>query len=119
MNIEEFCAYCLAKPHVEDTFPFGPDTLVFKVMGKMFALTGLENEVFSVTLKCDPEEAIALREAYEEVRPGYHTNKQHWNTVRFEGSLSDEQLCKMIDDSYHLVVASLPKKLRDLFQSNT
>ena len=112
MNIEAFREYCLSKKGVEETFPFGEDTLVFKVMGKMFALTGLDSPVFTVNLKCDPDKAIELRELYPEIQPGYHMNKQHWNTVSFEGDLERRLLWELTDHSYELVVASLPKKLR-------
>jgi len=108
MNIESLREYCLSKPGVTETLPFGPDTLVFKVMDKMFLLTGLDNpESFNV--KCDPERAVQLREEYSEVLPGYHMNKTHWNTVLIKGRLTEAQLKGMIDDSYELVVASLPK----------
>ncbi len=114
MNIESLRNYCLEKSHVQETFPFGEDTLVFKVMGKIFLLTGLDQpDRFNV--KCDPERAIALREEYEEVQPGYHMNKTHWNTVLMNGRLSDLQLGEMIDHSYNLVVKSLPKNKQILF----
>src|SRR4051812_11655256 len=109
MNIEEFREYCLSKPGVTEELPFGDNTLVFKVLGKIFALTSLTSEVFSVNLKCDPEKAIQLREAYANVKPGYHMNKQHWNTVHVNGSISRGELCEWINDSYSLVVAKLPK----------
>ncbi len=110
MNIEEFRTYCLSKKQVTETFPFDEVTLVFKVAEKMFALTGLESEEFTVNLKCDPERAIELREEYEEVQPGYHMSKKHWNTVSFEGMLSDTFLKELIDHSYTLVVESFSKK---------
>jgi predicted DNA-binding protein (MmcQ/YjbR family) len=113
MNIETLRDYCLSKRHVEETFPFGEETLVFKVMDKIFLLAGLEQpDRFNV--KCDPEHAILLREQYEEVQPGYHMNKKHWNTVLIEGRLSESQLQEMIDHSYDLVVRSLPKNKRAL-----
>ncbi len=112
MNIEMFREYCLSKKGVEETFPFDEETLVFKVMGKMFAITGLEHEVFTVTLKCDPDRAIELREEYPEITPGYHSNKKHWNSVFFEGDLDDAFLCELIDHSYNLVIKGLPKKLQ-------
>ena len=115
MNIEEFREYCLSKPGVEETLPFGPDTLVFKVLGKMFALTGLDSEEFTMNLKCDPVWAQELREQYPEIQPGYHMNKQHWNTVHCEGSLDDDLLRELIDHSYELVWRSLPKKVREGF----
>lgn len=114
MNIEEFHAYCMAKKGVEETFPFDETTLVFKVMGKMFALTGLDNEEFEVNLKCDPEYAIELREEYDDIRAGWHMSKKHWNTVKFENGLNFDLLCKLIDHSYDLVVQKLKKADREL-----
>jgi predicted DNA-binding protein (MmcQ/YjbR family) len=111
MNVEGFREYCLAKKGVTETFPFGEDTLVYKVMGKMFALTGLD-ETFRMNLKCDPEMAIDLRERYPCVIPGYHMNKKHWNTIMVDGSVQDDTLMEWIDHSYNLVVASLSQKLR-------
>jgi predicted DNA-binding protein (MmcQ/YjbR family) len=109
MNIEEFREYCLSKPGVTEELPFGNSTLVFKVLGKVFALTSLSSEVFSVNLKCDPEKAIQLRETYDSVKPGYHMNKQHWNTVHVNSSISRGEFCNWINDSYNLVVAKLTK----------
>ncbi len=112
MNIEEYRDYCLSKPGVTEELPFGPETLVFKVMGKVFALTGLD--LFkSVNLKCDPDRAIQLRESYEGIKPGYHMNKRHWNTIETDGSVPDKLLYELIDHSYGLVVSSLPKKIKD------
>lgn len=108
MDIEIIREYCLAKPGVTEGFPFGEDTLVFKVMDKMFLLISL-NESDSFNVKCDPERAVLLREEFEEVQPGYHMNKTHWNTVFVKGRLNDRQLTEMIDHSYELVVKSLPK----------
>ena len=117
MNIEEFRQYCLSKKGVTEEFPFGPDTLVFKVMGKMFALTNLDGD-FSINLKCDPDLAIELREQYPAVLPGYHMNKKHWNTVVLDGSLSKRLIMDMIDHSYDLVFRSLSGKLQlDLEQN--
>ena len=112
MNIEEFREYCIRKPMVTEEFPFDETTLVFKVAGKMFALTDLEED-FKVNLKCDPELAVELRERYPCVLPGYHMNKKHWNTVVVDGSVSDEVLREWIDNSYDLIVAGLPKKIRE------
>jgi predicted DNA-binding protein (MmcQ/YjbR family) len=117
MNIEEFHAYCLAKKGVEETFPFDEVTLVFKVMGKMFALTGLDNETFEVNLKCDPEYANELREEYGDIRTGWHMSKKHWNTVKFEGELDDKFLCELVDHSYDLVVKGLKKADRDMLNN--
>ncbi len=115
MNIEEFRDYCLSKKAVTEGFPFDETTLVFKVMGKMFALTDVEGE-FKLNLKCDPEKAISLREKYpDHLLPGYHMNKKHWNTIIVDGSIPDKLLYEWIDESYDLIVASLPKvKQREL-----
>jgi predicted DNA-binding protein (MmcQ/YjbR family) len=112
MNIEEFREYCLTKKSVTESFPFDETTLVFKVANKMFALTDTHDD-FSINLKCDPEKAIELRERYPAVIPGYHMNKRLWNTVRVDGSISDDILYQWIDDSYDLIVESLPKKKRE------
>ena len=111
MNIEELRDYCILKPGATEGFPFGEDTLVFKVGGKMFLLAGLTNGD-SFNAKCDPELAVELRERYVEVQPGYHMNKKLWNTVQMNGSLTRKQLCDMIDHSYDLVYKSLPKKIQ-------
>lgn len=111
MNIEEFREYCMVKPGVTEEFPFDENTLVFKVMGKMFALTNLEGE-WSLNLKCDPEKAIELREQYPAIKPGYHMSKIHWNTVYMDGSLNQKLILELIDHSYQLVVEKLPPKLR-------
>ena len=102
MDIEFFRNHCLAKIAVTEEFPFDHETLVFKVAGKMFALTDLDS-FESINLKCDPDKAINLREQYDAILPGYHMNKKHWNTVIVDGRLSKKQLCKMLDDSYKLV----------------
>ena len=113
MNVEQYRAYCLSKKGVTEHFPFDEVTLVFKVMDKMFALCGLERIPFGVNLKCDPEWAIELREEYDgSIIPGFHMNKKHWNTVEPNGNLSDEFFKELIDHSYDLVVAGLPKKLK-------
>jgi len=111
LNIEELRDYCLLKSQVTEGFPFGGDTLVFKVAGKLFLLIGLE-EGNRFNVKCDPELAIELRERHLEVKPGYHMNKVHWNTVYMDGSLTHKQICDMIDHSYQQVIKSLPKKLQ-------
>jgi predicted DNA-binding protein (MmcQ/YjbR family) len=109
MDLTQFREYCLSKPGATEGTPFGPDVLVFKVGGKMFALAALNEVPTTVNLKCDPDLALDLRDRYEQVRPGYHMNKKHWNTVEIEGSIPDAELRKMIDHSYDLVVESLPK----------
>ena len=106
MNIEELREYCLKKPGVTESFPFDKNTLVFKVMNKMFALTNL-NMDFSINLKCEPEKAVGIREVYPAVGPGYHMNKKHWNTIMIDGSIEDGIIYSWVDDSYELVVASL------------
>ena len=108
MNLEKFRSYCLGKKGVTEEFPFGEDTLVYKVLGKMFALTNID-DFSSVNLKCDPELAVELRERYEAVQPGYHMNKTHWNTVLIDGSIPDQELRKWIDNSYDLVASKLTK----------
>ena len=113
MNIETLRTYCIKKKGVTEEFPFGPDTLVFKVMGKVFLLTSLDTEGFQFNVKCDPDKAVDLRDRYDAVQPGYHMNKKHWNTVIVDGSISTQLLKEMIDHSYELVVQSLPKKIKD------
>ncbi|WP_372950493.1 MmcQ/YjbR family DNA-binding protein [Mariniphaga sp.] len=115
MNIEELREYCMAKKGVTESFPFDESTLVFKVAGKMFCLTDLVDD-FAVALKNDPEKNIELREHFPAVRPGYHMNKQHWNTVQIDGSISDKMLKQLIDESYWLIVAKLPKKVKEEFK---
>jgi predicted DNA-binding protein (MmcQ/YjbR family) len=115
MNLEDFRTYCLNLKGTSEGFPFDGNTLVFKVQGKMFALTDVE-QFGSVNLKCDPERAIELREEYADIQPGYHMSKKHWNTVQVNGDVDGALLYELIDHSYQLVVASLPKKLRDELQ---
>jgi predicted DNA-binding protein (MmcQ/YjbR family) len=112
MDLETFRAYCLNKRHVTEGTPFGEEVLVFKVGGKMFALTALDELPATVNLKCDPDLALELRDRYEQVRPGYHMNKKHWNTVEIELGVPDAELRKMIDHSYELVVAKLPRAVK-------
>lgn len=112
MDIEVYREYCLAKPGVTEELPFGPDTLVFKVMGKLFALSGVE-EFKSINLKCEPERATELRDRFPAVQPGYHMNKKHWNTVLMDGTLPHKMVLELIDHSYDLVVKGLPKKDRE------
>lgn len=116
MNVENFRNYCISKPFVSEGFPFDESTLVFKVDGKMFALSDID--VFQgINLKCDPERAIDLRERYAGISPGYHMNKQHWNTVRVDMDVEDGLIYELIDHSYDLVFASLTKKRRDELQA--
>lgn len=111
MHIEEYRDYCLSFPCTTEEFPFDERTLVFKVAGKMFALTDVE-DFSGINLKCDPEKAILLREQFPEVKAGYHMSKKHWNTVEVNGGLEDDLIRDWIKDSYDLVVNSLTKKLR-------
>lgn len=112
MHIEDLRSFCLSLKGVEETLPFGPDTLVYKVMGKMFCLVGMEHVPLSCNVKCDPDKAVRLREEYSGVRPGYHMSKLHWNTLEFDGSFTDAQAREWVMDSYGLVVSGLPRKLK-------
>jgi predicted DNA-binding protein (MmcQ/YjbR family) len=111
MNLDELRKYCLRKKYVSETFPFDEDTLVFKVVSKMFCLTNI-SDASTVNLKCDPELASELRDRYDGITPGYHMNKTHWNTVALDGSVPHKEILEMIDHSYNLVYQSLPKKIR-------
>ena len=110
MDAEQFREYCLAKPRVTEGTPFGEDTLVFKVEGKMFALLSLDDVPPRANLKCDPDRALELRDRYEQVLPGYHMNKKHWNTVVLEGAISNATIVEMIDHSYDLVQSKAKKR---------
>ena len=112
MDHEVLRDYCLQKKGVTEEFPFDSDTLVYKVMGKIFLLTSLQERPVTMNLKCDPELAVELREKYPAIIPGYHMNKKHWNSVQDDGSIPQKELYKMIDHSYELVAAALPKKIR-------
>ena len=112
MNFEAMTAYCQAKPGATASYPFDEETLVFKVYGRMFALTNV-NRPASVTLKCDPEWSHVLRETYAAIRPGYHMNKQHWNTLTLDGTLPEAEVRQLIDHSYDLVVRALKKADRE------
>jgi predicted DNA-binding protein (MmcQ/YjbR family) len=114
MDLAQFREYCLSKCRTTEGTPFGPDVLVFKVGGKMFALAALDEVPTTVNLKCDPDLALELRDRYEQVRPGYHMNKKHWNTVKIDGGIPDVELRRMIDHSYELVVKRLPDAKRKL-----
>ena len=117
MNIEEIREYCLSKPGVAEGFPFNDTALVFKVAGKMFALLDLSEAARGLTLKCDPELAIELREQHSEVTPAWHFNKQHWNGVDLEGGLSGDLIMEWIDHSYEMVVKGLKKSDREALKS--
>src|SRR5437870_8936275 len=108
MDLESFREYCLRQPAATEGTPFGPDVLVFKVGGKIFALASLDDVPARANLKCDPDLALELRDRYEQVTPGYHMNKKHWNTVEIESGIPDIEMRKMIDNSYDLVMKGLP-----------
>ena len=116
MNIESFRTYCLNKKGVTEEFPFDEETLVLKVMGKMFALANV-NDFTSINLKCDPENAIELREKYAAVQPGYHMSKKHWNTLLIDGSIPDKLLRLWIDESYQLAASGLTKTQKIALES--
>jgi predicted DNA-binding protein (MmcQ/YjbR family) len=107
MDLAQFREYCLNKPGATEGTPFGPDVLVFKVGGKMFALAALDEVPTTVNLKCEPDLALDLRDRYEQIRPGYHMNKKHWNTVEINTGIPDAELRKMINHSYELVAKSV------------
>lgn len=111
MNVEDVRMYCLSKKGVTESFPFDETTLVFKVLGKMFALVSLDDD-HGLNLKCDPDKAIELREHYNSVIPGYHMNKKYWNTIILDESIAPSLIKEWIDDSYDLVFNKLPKKLK-------
>ena len=113
MNPAELRGHCLSFEGAEETFPFGPRTSVFKVAGKMFALSQLGAESLRVSVKCEPELAVGLRDSYPAIRPGYHLNKRHWNTITVDGSLDDQLVRDLIEDSYDLIVSALPKRTRE------
>jgi predicted DNA-binding protein (MmcQ/YjbR family) len=112
-NIEKFRQFCLSKKGVVEDMPFGDDVLVFKVAGKIFALTNLNSEEFKVNLKCDPMRSEELRDKYPAINPGYHMNKNHWNTLTLNGSIPDTLFRELINHSYELIFQSLPKKIRE------
>lgn len=112
MTLQELREHCALKPGFSEDLPFGPEVLAFRVGGKIFALMDVD-EFESVNLKCDPERAMELRERYSGITPGYHMNKQHWNTVLTDGSVPNRLVLELADHSYELVRASLPKKLRE------
>ena len=118
MNVEEIRDYCLSKKAVTESTPFDDVTLVFKVAGKMFAMIPLDETRLSITLKCDPEKAVALREKYPAVNPGYHTSKKHWNTISIDGSVDRLLILEWIDHSWDMVVKGLTKKQRELLEKS-
>ena len=112
MDLEQVRNYCLSKKGVTESLPFDEDSPVYKVMGKMFLISSLTPPYF-INVKCDPEKAIELREKYDAVKPGYHMNKQHWNSVYLDNNIPDKLISGWIDDSYELIVKSLKKSLQE------
>ena len=113
MDVDVVRDYLLGKPEALEDFPFGPDVAVMKVRGKMFATLGEESGEGRMNLKCDPDQALALRDIFAAVLPGYHMNKKHWNTIKLDGSIPEGEIQRMIDHSFALVVGGLPKKVRE------
>jgi predicted DNA-binding protein (MmcQ/YjbR family) len=109
MNEQQARAYIQAKPATVESFPFGSDVTVFKVNNKMFALMGQHNDLVMLNLKCDPDEALALRDIFPAITPGYHMDKKHWNSVYFDGSVPEGEVMRLIDNSYKLVVSKMSK----------
>src|SRR5215210_5785252 len=112
MDAAELRRWCLAQTGAVEDFPFGPEHSVFKVGGKIFAISGLEREALEVSVKCEPELAADLRRSYPAIRPGYHLNKRHWNTITLDGRLPDQLVRDLVEDSYDLIVSALPKRVR-------
>ena len=116
MKLDTLRTHLLAKKATTEETPFGPEALVFKVVGKMFALIAWEESPLSITLKCDPDLALTLRNQYKAVQPGYHMNKKHWNTITLDSSIPDDEILGMMDHSYNLVVSGLKKTDRQKLQ---
>jgi predicted DNA-binding protein (MmcQ/YjbR family) len=112
MDASELRSWCVGQAGAIEDFPFGPETSVFKVAGKMFALSALDRTPLQVSVKCEPDLAVALRDSYPAIRPGYHLNKRHWNTITLDGSLPDQLVRDLIEDSYDLIVSALPRRVR-------
>jgi predicted DNA-binding protein (MmcQ/YjbR family) len=113
MEATEVRGWCLAQAGAIEDFPFGSEHSAFKVAGKMFALSALDRTPLEVSVKCEPDLAVALRDSYLAIRPGYHLNKRHWNTITLDGSLPDQLVRDLIEDSYDLVVSALPRRVRE------
>ena len=122
MDYNTLCEYLESKPGARRDMPFGPDALVYKVLNKMFALVAWQADPLSISLKADPIDAVILRKQYQAIKPGYHMNKTHWNTVTLDGSVLDDELILMIDESYTLVVQGMTRtdraKIREMEQQN-
>ncbi|HRV94568.1 MAG TPA: MmcQ/YjbR family DNA-binding protein [Anaerolineae bacterium] len=118
MNLDRLRVYLLQKNGTTEEQPFGPEALVFKVVGKMYALIAWEETPLRITLKCDPDLALSLRDQYTTIQPGYHMNKKHWNTVTLDGTISDDEILTFIDHSYDLVVKMLKKSDREMLETS-
>lgn len=119
MELQTLRTYLMAKNGTTEEMPFGPEVLVFKVLGKMYALVSWQETPLAISLKCNPTEALFLRGLYTAVQPGYHLNKNHWNTITLNGSIPEKEFYQMVDASYELVVKGLPKKEREKLQQNS
>ncbi|MDQ3610490.1 MAG: MmcQ/YjbR family DNA-binding protein [Actinomycetota bacterium] len=117
MNLASLRAHCLAKPGATEGRPFGPEALVMKVGGKIFAIIGDDAEPLTLSLKCEPEVAVLLRQSHEAVGPGYHLNKRHWNTVTLDDTVAVDDVLEWVDDSYDLVVDGLPRRVREALRA--
>jgi len=117
LDREALRAHCLSLRGATEDFPFGPEAAVYKVAGKMFALQPVDAPQVSISLKCDPLRAVMLRDTFAAITPGWHLNKRHWNTVRVDGSVPDDDVLELIEHSYALVVAGLTRKQRDLLET--
>ena len=115
MTATELRGWCLEHAGAVEEFPFGPETSVFKVGGRIFAIGALDREPLSVSVKCEPDLAVELRHTYPAIRPGYHLNKRHWNTIALDGTLPDQLVRDLVEDSYDSIVSALPKRLRERF----
>ena len=113
MDATELRSWCLQQPGALEEFPFGPHTSVFKVARKVFALSALDRTPLDVSVKCEPELAVSLRDSYRAIHPGYHLDKRHWITITLDGSLPDQLVRDLIEDSYDLIVSALPKRMRE------
>jgi predicted DNA-binding protein (MmcQ/YjbR family) len=113
LDYKMLAGYIMGKRGTSEEVPFGPETKVYKVLGKIFVMMAWQETPLTITVKCDPDDALAWRARYVTVRPGYYMNKQHWNTITLDGSIPDEEIIVMVDDSYHLVVDGLKKSDRD------
>jgi predicted DNA-binding protein (MmcQ/YjbR family) len=112
VDANELRQWCLRHPGAIEDFPFGPEHSVFKVAGKMFALSALDRAPLEVSVKCEPDLAVELRSSYDGIRPGWHLNKRHWNTITLDGGLPDQLVRDLVEDSYDLIVSALPKRVR-------